>query len=176
MHEAIARWTPADWQQTYPGDDDDSEPAIITRLQERYGPVAASLILGTLHGLWHLPVLFTAAYGPLPLANLLPFILTAAVTTVIYTWVYNRTQGSILIAMLFHASGNAAASWLTTLIARSDIVMPDDGLAGYLVETNWLSTLAYGVVALLLIVMTRGRLGIQDAQGTPLDETRSGHG
>ena len=23
--------TPADWQQTYPGDDDDSEPAIITR-------------------------------------------------------------------------------------------------------------------------------------------------
>ncbi len=30
MQEAIARWTPADWQQTYPGDDD-SEPAIITR-------------------------------------------------------------------------------------------------------------------------------------------------
>jgi uncharacterized damage-inducible protein DinB len=31
MQEAIARWTPANWQQTYPGDDDDSEPAIITR-------------------------------------------------------------------------------------------------------------------------------------------------
>jgi uncharacterized damage-inducible protein DinB len=31
MQDAIARWTPTDWQQTYPGDDDDSEPAIITR-------------------------------------------------------------------------------------------------------------------------------------------------
>ena len=31
MQEIIARWTPADWQQTYPGDDDDSEPATITR-------------------------------------------------------------------------------------------------------------------------------------------------
>jgi uncharacterized damage-inducible protein DinB len=31
MQDAIARWTPADWQQTYPGDDDDGEPAIITR-------------------------------------------------------------------------------------------------------------------------------------------------
>jgi uncharacterized damage-inducible protein DinB len=31
MQDAIARWTPADWQQTYPGDDTDGEPAIITR-------------------------------------------------------------------------------------------------------------------------------------------------
>jgi uncharacterized damage-inducible protein DinB len=30
MQEAIARWTPADWQQTYPGEDA-SEPEIITR-------------------------------------------------------------------------------------------------------------------------------------------------
>jgi uncharacterized damage-inducible protein DinB len=31
MQEAIARWTPSDWQHTYPGDEDDGEPAIITR-------------------------------------------------------------------------------------------------------------------------------------------------
>ena len=31
MQEAIARWTPADWQQTYPGDEPE-EPASITRL------------------------------------------------------------------------------------------------------------------------------------------------
>ena len=30
MQEAIARWTPVDWQQTYPGDDHDGDPAIIT--------------------------------------------------------------------------------------------------------------------------------------------------
>jgi uncharacterized damage-inducible protein DinB len=31
MQDAIAHWTPTDWQQTYPGDDNDSEPATITR-------------------------------------------------------------------------------------------------------------------------------------------------
>jgi uncharacterized damage-inducible protein DinB len=31
MHEAISRWTAADWQQTYPGEDA-SEPATMTRL------------------------------------------------------------------------------------------------------------------------------------------------
>ena len=30
MQEAIHRWTPQDWEQTWPGDDDDREPAIIT--------------------------------------------------------------------------------------------------------------------------------------------------
>ena len=31
MQAAIARWTPSDWQHTYPGDENDGEPAIITR-------------------------------------------------------------------------------------------------------------------------------------------------
>lgn len=31
MQEAIARWSLADWQQTYPGDENDGEPAMITR-------------------------------------------------------------------------------------------------------------------------------------------------
>lgn len=31
MQETIARWTPSDWQHTYRGDEDDGEPAIITR-------------------------------------------------------------------------------------------------------------------------------------------------
>jgi uncharacterized damage-inducible protein DinB len=30
MQEAIGRWTPEEWQQTYPGEDD-SEPEMITR-------------------------------------------------------------------------------------------------------------------------------------------------
>src|SRR5690606_28840664 len=30
MHEAIARWTPEEWQETWPGEDE-SEPEVITR-------------------------------------------------------------------------------------------------------------------------------------------------
>jgi hypothetical protein len=36
---------------------------------------------------------------------------------------------------------------------------PTVGLAGFLASTSWINVIAYGLVALILIVMTRGRLG-----------------
>ena len=60
----------------------------LPRLQRRYGPLTASLILGLLHGLWHLPAMMSLL-GPLPLVQYAPFLLTAMMTTVLYTWVYN---------------------------------------------------------------------------------------
>jgi membrane protease YdiL (CAAX protease family) len=141
----------------------DEEPGwrgfALPRLQQRYGPLWASVILGTLHGLWHIPALFTALYGPLPLANLLPFILTAALATVLYTWVYNHTGGSILIAMLMHAASNAATPWLTALLKATGLATPETGLVGYLVGHGWLNVIAFGLAAALVVVLTRGRLG-----------------
>jgi membrane protease YdiL (CAAX protease family) len=131
----------------------------LPRLQQRHGPVVASLILGTLHGLWHIPALMTINFGPLPLANYLPFIITAALASVIYTWVYNHTGGSILIAMLVHAASNASTGWLTSLFSESGLQVPQAGLAGFLATTSWINVIAYGAVALLLVVGTRGRLG-----------------
>jgi uncharacterized protein len=135
----------------------------LPRLQQRHGPVVASLILGSLHGLWHLPALMTLNFGPLPLANYVPFMLTAAFATVIYTWVYNHTGGSILIAILLHAASNATAGWLTTLLAQTGLQLPTLGLAGFLASTTWINVIAYGLVALILIGTTRGRLGYQRA-------------
>jgi membrane protease YdiL (CAAX protease family) len=133
----------------------------LPRLQQRHGPVVASLILGTLHGLWHLPVLLTINFGPLPLANYVPFMLTAVFATFIYTWVYNNTGGSILLAILLHAASNAASQWLGTLLSESGHQPPQEGAAGFLATTNWINVIAYGLVALLLIVATCGRLGYQ---------------
>lgn len=133
----------------------------LPRLQQRHGPVVASLILGSLHGLWHLPALMTKNFGPLPLTNYVPFMLTAAFATVIYTWVYNRTGGSILLAILLHAASNASVGWLTALLSETGLEVPATGLAGYIASTGWINVIAYGLVALLLIVGTRGRLGRQ---------------
>jgi membrane protease YdiL (CAAX protease family) len=145
----------------------------LPRLQQRHGPIAASLILGTLHGLWHLPVLLTVNFGPLPLANYVPFMLTAAFATVIYTWVYNNTGGSILLAILLHAASNAASQWLGTLFTQSGLQPPQEGVAGFLASTHWINVIAYGLVALLLIIATRGRLGYQYQ---PAHELPDGHG
>lgn len=133
----------------------------LPRLQQNYGPVVGSLILGSLHGLWHLPALMTINFGPLPLANYLPFMLTAACATIIYTWVYNHTSGSILLAILLHAASNAASQWLSTLFQEARLQSPTVGLTGFLASTGWLHVIAYGLVTLLLIVTTRGRLGYQ---------------
>ena len=36
----------------------------LPRLQQRYGPILGSVILGVLHSCWHLPVLFTRLLAP----------------------------------------------------------------------------------------------------------------
>lgn len=106
----------------------------LPRLQERYSPIKATLVLGLAWGLWHLPVAG-------PIAFVVPFVLAF-----FYTWVYNRT-GSVLLAILLHASFTPAQDHLILLAE----------------ETHGTTDLAMGIVylvgALTLVVATRGRLG-----------------
>ncbi|MCP4289313.1 MAG: CPBP family intramembrane metalloprotease, partial [Gammaproteobacteria bacterium] len=77
----------------------------LDRLQLRWNALTASLILGFLWGLWHLPMHFmegtTQAIIPV-----YQFILKQMVGAVLYTWIYNNTNRSVFPAMLFHALGN----------------------------------------------------------------------
>ena len=130
----------------------------LPRLQQRYGPLGASMILGVLHGLWHLPALMTINFGPLPRANYVPFVLTAMLATVLYTWVYNATNGSVLMAILMHAASNAVSGWLTTLFQTAGLHEPSAGVAGWLAATGWSNVLAYGGASLLVVGLTHGRL------------------
>ncbi len=131
----------------------------LPRLQQRYGPIVASLVLGAFHAFWHLPALFTINFGPLPLDNLLPFLLTAVAATFLYTWVYNHTGGSVLLAILLHASSNAASQWLQVLMDEAGLSQPVLNLGGWLLPTIWINVIAYGLVMTLLLIATRGRLG-----------------
>jgi membrane protease YdiL (CAAX protease family) len=81
----------------------------LPRLQQRYGPVLGTVILGTLHCLWHLPIFFTALLGLFSLPGYAGFLIVAIATTFFYTWVFNHTKGSVLIATLTHAFVNAAS-------------------------------------------------------------------
>jgi CAAX protease family protein len=90
---------------------------IIPRLRLRYGVLTTGLIVGLLWGAWHFP-LFSGGdlSGALPLALFLPvqlFSLLAAYR-VLMVWVYDRT-GSLLVAMLMHASLNASTLILQPL-------------------------------------------------------------
>jgi len=107
----------------------------LPRLQRRYTPVRATLLLGVVWGLWHLPVEPLAIVVTVPLAFF-------------YTWLFNRT-GSALLCVVLHASITPAQDHLT-LVADSPVV--DAAILGTLI-----------VVAVGFVVATRGRLGLADS-------------
>lgn len=79
----------------------------LPRLQSRFSALTASLIVGFFWWLWHLPAVFIPGRF---MADSLPvFLALAAVimlASVLFTWVYNNTDGSVLAALLMHAAMN----------------------------------------------------------------------
>lgn len=73
----------------------------LPRLQSRFNAFFSSIILGSMWGLWHLPYFFigtelTYAYG------IIPQIFTAILLSILLTWLFNNTRGSILVSLIFH--------------------------------------------------------------------------
>jgi membrane protease YdiL (CAAX protease family) len=127
----------------------------LPRLELKYGPVGGSVILGLLHGMWHLPVFFLPmlGFGHFTVAFFATWIPAILATTILWTWVFNNTKGSLLIAIILHAAADAAGSFaLVTLLGVDKMALP--------VQTQ-IGSVYLGVlvgVALLVITLTRGRL------------------
>ena len=85
----------------------------VPRMRLHYGILGTGLIVGVLWGAYHFSVMLwmSSAYsGALPLAILLPVQMFAWLPAyrVLMVWVYDRTGGSLLVAMLMHASLSAS--------------------------------------------------------------------
>jgi membrane protease YdiL (CAAX protease family) len=79
----------------------------LPHLQKRYNALPATLIVGALWGLWHLPLFFWAD-NPMSEYPFLPWFIGTVAGAFIYTWLYNSTGGSILPVALFHVVLNTA--------------------------------------------------------------------
>ena len=77
----------------------------LPRLQAGTSALGASLILGVIWGLWHLPLWLTGAPGRTPILYA-AFVVSTISLSVILTWVYNSTGGSLLMVVLLHATFN----------------------------------------------------------------------
>jgi membrane protease YdiL (CAAX protease family) len=73
----------------------------LPRMLARKPALAASLLLGVLWGLWHLPQ--ALATGTIS-ASFILFVLMITAYAVLFTWVYNHTKGSLFLMVLFHAA------------------------------------------------------------------------
>ena len=112
----------------------------LPRLQRTHSPMRATLILGLVWGVWHVPI-----YGP-------PGFILPTFLAFYYTWLYNRT-GSVLLCVALHASFTPALDSL--------VLTPDS----MLVDVVILLVIVAG--ALMLAAVTKGRLGLPAADPMP---------
>lgn len=128
----------------------------LPHMQQHYGPLVGSLVLGVLHALWHLPVYIVPGMmqvGSFDLINFISNSLAIVAATVLWTWLFNKGKASLFFAMLIHAVSNASVSYAV-------------GVSSVLPNNAWMLAELFGLVAVVLIVATRGRLGYEE---TPRD-------
>jgi len=83
----------------------------LPRLQGRYGALWASILIGLLWSAWHLwPVVAAGGTSSSTWSDVASTFLRLISTSVIYTWMYNSTEGSLLLIMLAHAGHNIASA------------------------------------------------------------------
>jgi membrane protease YdiL (CAAX protease family) len=127
------------------------------RLQERFGPIVASLILGLLWAFWHMPIWFSGQWTVPSIPNIAYYVFFITAVTFIITWIFNNTKGSVLMAILAHASMDAFPNAILWPLYPATGKMTDYRLFyGYMGLA-----LGFGVTAMLIIIFTRGRLGYQ---------------
>jgi membrane protease YdiL (CAAX protease family) len=137
---------------------------VTARWQKRFGPVIASLMVAPLFGLGHFPLLFISG-GLTDSGRLAPsevpeylfylLVLFSVPVRLILTWVFNSTGRSLPVVALLHASFDttASAAILTGFYPDLDGRLLYFGLA---------------IVAIAVLVITRGRLGYREPLATPI--------
>ncbi|HEU5484602.1 MAG TPA: type II CAAX endopeptidase family protein [Microlunatus sp.] len=116
----------------------------LPKLLERFSPVLASVILGVIWGLWHLPTFFIPGapqYGQ----PLIAFVILTVSYSIMLTWLFSHTAGSVLIATLCHGAINVSQGFFLAGIEPA---------ARY-----WWLALVYSCAALVIAVVlpsTRG--------------------
>ena len=77
-------------------------------LQEKIGVIPASLVIGVIWGIWHLPLWFMA--GDMHNAySFLAFVMMTTSISLMYAWLYNSSRKNLIVVMFFHAMNNTAA-------------------------------------------------------------------
>jgi membrane protease YdiL (CAAX protease family) len=114
----------------------------LPKLLERHSPLVAGLIIGLLWGSLHLALLLPGMMneGTPPLATLLGLV----GGSVLFTWLYVNSGGSILLTALFHA-------------AQSFFVIVNEGIA--LEQQAWLMTVVYWMLAFIIIIVAGSSFG-----------------
>lgn len=116
---------------------------LLPRLLLRWPPLVASLLVGVIWAGWHLPTFVlpgtTQSHFPLP-----AYFIYVSALSVLFTWLYFKTQGSTFYATVLHGCVNTFLIW---------------NFAASSMLRDWLTTLTYAVAALVVVLVTGRNLG-----------------
>ena len=126
----------------------------LPKLQIRYGPLTAVILLALPEAIFHLPYFWNKDVAFYQNVGVFWFTAFTIAAVFIYTFVFNNTKGSLLIVTLLHASQNAWANLLSDNAARPFY---------FTVALTWM-------IAIALILITKGRLGYTSEQDNSLLE------
>ena len=134
----------------------------LQNLQSKYSPIVASVIIGIVWALWHLPLFFQpgSLHAQIGIAMLPVFIAGEIVLATIMTWVYNHTNGSLLVGgIILH---NADNFWATTLITNETMKTAFYGgiQSQFDMQLYVVSTIIGVLAILILAAVTKGKLGL----------------
>ena len=111
---------------------------LLPRLQERFNPLVASLLIWIPGALWHAPLDFYGYAGSTFAAYIRTRVIILVPLSIIITWLYNRCGKTILSAALFHSVFNVAPDFIPSA-ERTGWMIPMMALAA-MINRMWQKT------------------------------------
>ncbi|MEM1540494.1 MAG: type II CAAX endopeptidase family protein [Candidatus Bathyarchaeia archaeon] len=133
----------------------------LPRLQARYSALISSVVLGGLWAIWHLPLNLMYLVGPqyqVGLAWLSSTVILFIFVSMLFTWIYNNTDGSVLTALIFHTMLN-----LSTYVIFP-VFETENGPTYYL--------LSIIVVALIILAVFRAKRMVRNKSQVKTESNR----
>lgn len=93
----------------------------LPRLQSKVNPLTASVVLAFVWGIWHLPSMMYS--GQSQTWGLVIAVLNFIPITILFTWVYNNTNGSLLLVTLLHIAQQLSNTLLGLIPSATDEIM-----------------------------------------------------
>lgn len=110
---------------------------LLDELQARHHAVSTALLIGVLMWVWHLPLFklpgYSDVFHAMPGTALQMFCLTLSMS-ILYTWIYNNTERSVLAVVLFHFMGNLSSEFFAISV-----------------ETQWCRLALLSMIAVLTV-------------------------
>ncbi|MEO6865137.1 MAG: type II CAAX endopeptidase family protein [Gemmatimonadaceae bacterium] len=95
---------------------------LLDRLEQRMSPLRASALIAAIWGVWHIPMYLRL----MPEGNRTPllivlFVISMFPLSVLFTWVYNRTERRLLPMIVLHAAIDASVGYFFARLPQGEL-------------------------------------------------------